>query len=573
VARKTTDELKQAFRSDGYDVSRLVEYQGARGLLAEHSTAKTRDPRNPGPGAAKRAYYVEGNGYQMGYLMGLMAEPQVQRMTWDFTNAVTPSFVSPDLSGLSRNVVIQILVEIVRSYCQVIYAAHPNDIPRQLLDEMRGIADGCRAANPSTPVTYERVLALNAGQDCLVAVAYTGLGLYDHVEKILSRLGGVFSFLSRFSWLVPLAKSLLPKLKPEFFRVPLACNAFAAFGNATRDHKCYFGRDFQFPAAGVLQDTACMVIYNPDYQVDGGRPALPLVSVSAPGFAGAITSMNAAGVGIGVDMAPSGNCDPARPGLNSLLMVRHAGHCGYGAQGAVDAMVAAQRGASWMYPVGDGPNSRAAVVESGKTVEALDFLGYPPPDLRPLLPAGPFDPARRGLMVRWNDWQYPARYHQFNKALFQKMGYVWDEANFGERGYLNPSWHGGPVDQVFFFAPQREMKNDLMVVTNHFIIPEMRLCAMYEWSNAVARAKACDILWRYDELNRQCLEAYGTIDEAVARRLIDFLSPAGPFKDYYGDNPVIEGSVSLCNLTDRVIDSHFGYQPDPWVRLTLPRYV
>jgi hypothetical protein len=241
-------------------------------------------------------------------------------------------------------------------------------------------------------------------------------------------------------------------------------------------------------------------------------------------------------------------------------------------------MVAAQRGASWMYPVGDGPNNRAAVVESGRTVQTLDFLSFPPPEMKPLLPSGPFQPAQRGLMVRWNDWQYPGQYMQFNRALFQKMGYEWDEAAFGERGYLNPSWHGrarhgGPVDQVYFFAPQREAKNDLMVVTNHFVIPEMRLCAMYEWTNAVARMKMCDILWRYDELNRQCLEAYGSIDESTARRLIDFLAPTGPFKDYYGANPVIEGSVSLCNLTDRVIDSHFGYQPDPWVRLTLPRYV
>jgi hypothetical protein len=567
VAVRTTSELTQAFAADGFVVRRAVEFQNMRGMLAEHRTA-----RNTQTSVPKRAYYVEGSGYQMGYLLGLLAEKDIRRMTVDYVNNVIPAFISPDLAGVSRQLAFQILLYIVKVWCQGVYAAYPNDIPEPLKQEMLGLVAGCKAADPNSSVTYENLLTLNVGVDALVAAIYTGLGLYERIDPILDKLGGRFAFLARLKPLAPLARALLPRPRPEFFRVPLACNAFAAFGNATNDRRCYFGRDFQFPSAGVFQDTACLVIYNPSYNLADNQPALPLVSQTAPGFVGSVTAMNRAGVGIGVDMLPSANCNPLRPGLNSLLMVRHVGHAGNGADKAVDAIVAAQRGASWIYPLADGANNRAVIVEAGMTTDNLDYLSYPPAWLKPLLPTGPFAPSRRGLFVRGTDWQCPAQYQQYNQRLFQKMGYAYDPAQFGERGYLNPDWRSGP-NQSYFFAPQREAKPDLVVVGNHALVPEMRLCAMKEWTNIVGSGKMADILWRYDELNNQCLAAYGSIDENKARELIDFLSPKGRYKDYYHGNPVVEGSVTLCNLTDKTMASHFGYHDDDWVRLTLPAYV
>jgi hypothetical protein len=567
MAKKTTDELTQAFVADGYDVKDVQLYQNQRGIRAEHRTA-----RNTRTSAPKKAFYVEGNGFQMGYLTGLLAEEDVSKMAGDYVEKVILAFIAPGLTGLSHSIVYHILLAIVKEYCQVTYALHRTDIPKQLQDEMNGIVAGCKASNANSSVTYENILALNAGQDCLVSLIYTGIRLPDWIEHILPKLGGEYAVLAEHPEGVARARGMLPELKPEFFRLPLACNAFCAFGDATNDGKVYFGRDFQFPTASVLQDHACLIVYNPAYPVGDGRPALPLVAMSAPGFVGAITAMNAAGVGIGVNMVPAGNCDPGRPGLNSLLLVRHAGQCGYGAAGAVAAIVAAQRGASWCYPIGDA-GGRAAFVEGGRTIDHLDYLSYPPPDYKPLLPKGPFQPAQRGVMVRWNDWQYPMEYLQYNQALFQKMGCRWDQAQFEERGFIDPLWHGGPVDQTFFFAPQRESKSDLLIAANQFIIPEMRLCAMRTWTNLVAKSKMSDLLWRYDELNKECLEAYGTIDEAAALKLINFLSPKGKFPAYYGNDPIIQGSVSLCNLTNRIIHSHFGYHDDEWVKLTLPRYV
>lgn len=48
------------------------------------------------------------------------------------------------------------------------------------------------------------------------------------------------------------------------------------------------------------------------------------MSVGAPGFIGAMTSMNTYGVAMGVDMLPSAACNVMRIGVNSLLLVRTA---------------------------------------------------------------------------------------------------------------------------------------------------------------------------------------------------------------------------------------------------------
>lgn len=574
MAFKTDAEIREGFDSDQFVVKRTVTWEGMRGYAAEHKTAK-----NTATGKPKQAFYVEGSGYQMGHLMGQLAEPDVRRMTTEFVDKIVLAFINPKLEGLTHDLIYEALMHGIKEWCKIVYGLHPGDIPEPLRQEMQGIVDGCRYEDSTSPVNYEDLLALNVGVDVLVSVVYTGLGLLDWVGAIVPKLAARVPGMAGMSPAELQSKGLLPQLKAEHFRVPLnfGCNAFAAFGNAVAApySQFFFGRDFQFPTADVFQDTACLVVYNPTYSLPNGQPALPLVSQTAPGFAGSVTAVNSLGVGIGVDMVPSGNCDPDRPGLNSLLMVRNAAHSGYGAAKAVDAMVAAQRGASWLYPIGDGKNQQAVVCEAGQTTDNLDYLSYPPDEVKPLLPSGGFQPSYRGVFARWNDWQYPAQYLQYNPGLFNYMKRPYDPAKFGARAYLNPDWKDGPdkVDQGYFFAPQRESKPDLLVVTNHYLVPEMRLCAMKEWTNVVAKDRIPDVLWRYDELNNECLDKYGSIDYATARKLIDFLSTKGQFPDYYGANHVIEGSVSLCDLVERTIESHFGYQEDEWVKLALPKYI
>ena len=111
----------------------------------------------------------------------------------------------------------------------------------------------------------------------------------------------------------------------------------------------------------------------------------------------------------------------------------------------------------------------------------------------------------------------------------------------------------------------------------------MRYFAMHRWTQKIIGKRVNDIQWRYDELLRQLqdrLKEKGSIGISDAKELISFLAPHGKYREYYADNPKsrngkeirIEGAVSVFELKSKVVESHYGYYCDKWVRLTLPAY-
>jgi hypothetical protein len=373
------------------------------------------------------------------------------------------------------------------------------------------------------------------------------------------------------------------------------CNGFSIFGEAATGNAHFMGRDFMFPTADVFQNVACLTIYNSD------ENEFPMVSMTAPGFVGSITAMNTKGVACAVDMVPSGNCDPDRPGMNSLPLVRHSIVHGGSCEAAVDVMVNTQRGVSWIYVLADGMNDKSCIVEAGKSTDNIDFLKYPPCYLRllGLLPTKKFIDQhssiqpQKGLMVRWSDYGYSFEYiAKFNKRLWKfykpiirffknRRIRIYPDA-FDEDGYINKTHSDENCPYSYYFAPQRDRRNDVVLTTNHFVAPEMRLCAMFPWTGFVAQGELDDIQWRYDELNYEILAALkddNTIDFNKAKDLISFLRPDGKFKEYYNpdDKPLSEvqvhGSISILDLKNKIIESLYGYFADQWVRITLPNYI
>jgi hypothetical protein len=155
---------------------------------------------------------------------------------------------------------------------------------------------------------------------------------------------------------------------------------------------------------------------------------------------------------------------------------------------------------------------------------------------------------------------------------------------FDERGYINRTWKDTNCPGPFYFAPQRENRPDVLIATNHCITPEMRLTSMNEWIALLAGGNQNEIQWRYDELNREILDALdaapGGIGESAAWDLIDFLRPGGKFPDYYNPGSAqdwrqvqVHGSVTLCELTGRTMTSRFGCYGDDPVTLHLERYL
>jgi len=273
--------LEEAFNKDGYEITGHIMKFGRLGIVAEHRTAFNYDT-----GEKKKVYYVEGTRYEMGYLLGFLAELQVMEMTRDFSEQLPLLFIGSRNPGKIK-FIGNALKSIVKTFVKPSFASQPQGIR----DEIRGLADGCRERNPGTGVTPGDLMVLNIGFDILLSMVYTGTFLK----------AGLFG------------------LMPVDFKIPFMCNAFSIFGKSAGGGH-YFGRDFMFPSAGVFHRTATMVICNP---VDeNGNESVPFVSVTAPGLVGSISAMNMKGIAIGLDMSVGFNCNPENIGVNSLALCR-----------------------------------------------------------------------------------------------------------------------------------------------------------------------------------------------------------------------------------------------------------
>jgi len=620
--------LKAAFDKDGFQVKNLkedemfdhikyvkpqgyMEFQGKIGVLAEHKTAK-----NTVTGKAKRAYYIEGNNYQMGFLMGLLSESEVSRMTTDYIDKVIFDFFKSDLiskyaASFLGDMIQRLLIKIVIEKSQ---GMRP-DIPDEYIEELDGLYDGCQAANVQSRVRFERLWALNFGIDCLLSHLYTGKIFTDQ------------------------------KVPAFLLNIPIMCNGFFLNGDVVTDKGHFYGRDFMFPPAGVFQDVACLVVYNPTRIMEGDT-VQPIVSQTAPGIIGSIAVMNTSNVAAGIQMSPSMLCNPNRPGFNSMLLIRDAVHHSNTIDTFIDRIVEAPRGVSWLYTVADGKTGKNCTLETGCKIEggSFPYLAFAPEGYKKHLPDEKYilnmrkkyntpEPLK-GLMPRWPDYNFPSDYvTDFNKGLwehfdgdflkqvskstqdiigdlvemltFSKLRLTklvaavirelkelfedvkYDPAAFGEKGYINKTFKDNQCPGPYYFPPQREKHSDLLLLTNHFITPEMRLTCMSDWIATIASSFLNDIQWRYDELNFQLLTAIEeavknkkTIDMETAWKLLNFLEPSGKFPGYY--NPgnkkkwqevEVWGSISLFDMKNGIIRSRYGYYGDEPVSLTLSRYI
>ncbi|MBU0596472.1 hypothetical protein KJ567_07300 [Candidatus Bipolaricaulota bacterium] len=609
VADDRIEGLKKAFEQDGFEVvaSAKVDVTTTRvGLLAKHRTAKNKGIER------KRAYYVEGSPWEMGYLMGRLAERTIHHMSENYIENYIRQMIPWAANRKWREKDWPLYDWLVKRVNDLVPAGvPPHESLRRRIAEIQGMVAGCREVNPATEVTEERLWMLNAGVDCIFSL------VYEH--KLLS---------------------LLDKKKAAKIQPLTACNGLAVLNDAA-DDGALFARDFMFAACDVFQDAACLVIYN-TFSPDPGDP-LPIVSMTAPGFVGSISAMNTNGVAAGVDVVHGGNNHPDHLGINSLLLVRHVVESGPTIEEAARQAWSVPRGVTWLYPMaghGEDGRDRACVVEasatprdeSGMPVEELDFLSYPREELRRegLLPTREYltqnvskaSPYHSGVMVRWENFEDPCGdrgYGSFNEGLWTRtkaMEQAWKKVRdqLGPEGMINAKHTENRCPSGSYFAPLRAEPGNIVLTSNHYVCPEMRLTAMDERCTRLDSRYASDSQWRYDELNRLVqrarwydeetgtrLDVPNRIGGSKAKELINFLEPRCtnarcPFtlpgycfhyKKYHskacrsrwarkkeGMDPVeIEGAISLFNFKYRTIESYFGYYGDPWVKLQLMNYV
>lgn len=572
AAPRSTESIILAFEQDGFEVTDMVTYHGARGFLARSRTAT-----NYETGERKPAYYVEGTGYQMGYLMGLLAPQVVERMANDYVYNFIPCMLNPNGDPEKYRMLWKLIWSFITLRTRKLRNKYPKDVPEIYVAEMKGLVDGCKKATHGTStVTLDKLWNLNTAFDLILALVYTNFGFSNFLRFLKKRFTGF-------------QRSMLV--------MPAFCNGFSVFGEGTSsgdDH--FFGREFMLSTGNTLEFTASMIICHP-FDKYHHRSPQPFVTMSAPGFTGSLTAMNSCQLGLGVNTIPAANCRPSRPGLNSILMVRHCAQYATSASDVVDMMAESQRGVAWLYIAADGRNDKAVVVEAGRKEAQVDGLQYPSYGLHKLLPGEDFlrrhphpVPEREGLMQRWNDYEYPAAYFRFNEHLFRYYKKSYNAGWFSEDGMIDKDLKEDNCPRTFYFAPQRESKKDMILVTNMYLIPEMRLCMMspatVRKANApqaikIAKTTYDDIQWRYDALNKTLLDAYGSIDFDKAQEIIDFLNPNGRYPEYSSKHPTssdgkvrtIQGTISVCDLKALVMKSQYGYYTDEWVWITLPDYI
>ncbi len=547
--------LSEAFASDGFRVvKRAFTQSGGMGLMAKHLTAANYDT-----GEKKAAYYLEGTSYERGYLLGLLAEPAVADMAISFADNIV--FDQMGLDFLNRFTWLQkLLVALVEELTHSAW----QSLPAHVHDEAAGLLDGCRKSNPNTKVTKSRLIVLNAGIDTLLALLYTGGMLREQA----------------------------PLLKAEDIHIKLMCNAFSVFGpQAGGGH--YFARDFMFASGAVLQNNVAHIIHRPlGRESERGHGH---VSVTAPGIIGCFSAMNARGVAGGINMSPAANCDPQRMGMNSLLLLRECVMRGGSAREAAAVIKAVRRGVTWNYVLSDGGEDTACTVEAGASWPHTEYMNMPPPALRQYLPDAdyfaqyPAAPIVDGAAVRWYGDPLPQEYLSFNRNLWQ----AWNASNsphitlhanaLEPDGFINRTQEEKNCPSTQYFAPLRALTG-VHMTGNHFLMPQMRMCAMDSWVARLTLGHANDIQWRYDALRSEISKALikdGSINFAAARRLADFLAPYGAYPAYYQRKPKsrdgralrIEGCVSVFDLKECAAESHYGYFADEWVKTTLPNYL
>lgn len=597
--------LRSAFVADGYDfdpdadltVCPFGDGQSCVGIVARHQSATNYQTTLP-----KLAYYVEGSPRQIGWLIGRMAEPDIHRMAYDYVRNVVFDFAGVDWKASTE----KILGKWIYRYILIKLWRITRDVPEECIEEIRGIRQGCLAANPKTKVSYKRLKVLNFGVDTIQSL------LFDF---------GPWRFALQFITIVTLVKNALKarakaiaislkpgaakpelakvhplhyRLKGDRFQLPILCNSLSVFGDSAKDAGHYFGRDFMFPTAGVYHKTSAMIIYKP---TDG----YPFVAQTTPGFVGVAAAMSCVdeekgGLGIGINLVGGSNTCRKRPGFNSLALARYSIQQADSLQRIVDYIAGKRRGVSYLYPVSDGVNDEAAIIEAG--VSAENRLPYKniKETLLPRLPDDEFLKEKKteewnsGIMVRRHDYSYRQEYLAFNKDLFKAGDKILPDDAHAPQGSINASYEEKNCPSTCYFPPQRESKHDVLISTNFYVIPEMRMYSMSEWVAEVSSSEADRMQFRYDDLNKRVLNRLGQsgpMDLSAVQEAITFLRPfsmvdgrkePGPNAGYYikpeaCGELIIDGSVSVMDLKNLIMKCHYGFYVDEWTQISLKNYL
>jgi len=585
--------VEDILASQGLTLVGEVTYDGDTGYLAEYQDL-AKAPKMP-----KYCLVLTGKPFNMGYQAGYLLPDRTHVMLTDFIRRIALNEllgmlgidIDPD-SDQAKDIFKTFYDEAVKNYSGRV----EQYIPDYLKDEMEGLVQGVR--DQGYDVDYNQVLLLNQGVD---STYFFLASLFNKVpddpnddwdahemalnlfSSILKKAGkqGIANNGSKLSGLNLDTSSLMR----------FGCNEFVISGSATKGGQTYHGRDFMFGTGDVYQDAACVMVYLPD-------SGYPFVTVAPPGFVGQAVGINIEGLSIGMDVC-QGAAFGKNPGVGCMLVARHVLQQCPDLSSAIDTVKGMPRGVPWIYVIGDNEIDNdygcGVALEVGRSDDmdpelGADFNGlnvlswlqqallYSSIDARDgilfndnlddILPENPND----GIMIRRAKWQFPEE--------FKEWGMTFDDP---------PDFSG--LDLGVYFPPQREDKDDVVIATNHFILPRMRFTQQDPIVRLLYGAgPLAESVWRYDTMvayitDEDKYDFYGNIDffgddpEIPARGsaawIIDFLNTNGENEWFYW-KPIdqeVHGHHVIMNNTTKELKGLFGYMTDPWVGIDLQKFV
>jgi hypothetical protein len=482
----------------------------------------------------KRLAVLTGSHYNMGRQMSSLYPEGTYRMVKEYPIRLMESFI-----GMKQKDYPKLFDLIFKAQNILARGAAFKDkaIPQVLLEEMQGVADGATAAG--YPITFDDVLALSEGYDALFSIFQSGIISSFAEIASLSKTLGAEDYVT-----VKDGKVLFPKANPS----AIGCNGFVVSGRATEGGRVYHGRDFMFPTGDIFQDEAVTAVYLPDER-------LPFTAVTAPGIVGLTAGMNSKGISMGVDVV-YGCGTRSTPGIGCLLVIRDIMENASGLDEAIERMKEMNRGVSWIYVLAGGEHSsrftNGVAIEEGMSVGTNGRAFKTGADLLPLIQQIQYaslisrldssDMPEAGMMFRTQDWMFPEAF----------------------KGMEN-------------FYEQIEEWDDVVVATNHYITPNMQFTTLSPWMELIGSPdrKTSQTRERYEDLVSRIGKAYGSIDFAAARDLIDFLNPNRGEWNKYAVNGQIEGHHDIFDNQALVMEALYGYYHpgEPWVRVDLKPFL
>jgi len=609
------DRLTQAFAKDQCILEDVVKYK--QGLAAtaitpasnyvdyEMDASETARRILSREGPKKRIIYVHGSPFEMGYTMGRLLPDQIESLCTTYIQHIAPSFISEafDMAMVVAPLFYQTAYELILSVLTDLLIEGSNrafwtsykqgDIPKRYLEEMNGLVEGVRSTNLFTPVTLDRVIAANYGLDYMIALAFSG--------TLILRLQKEWQMLPED------LRAQVP-FKSEFIAAPDMCNSFMASKGATVDRKVFLMRDFQFGNAHVYHRNCTIIIRHP---TEPGR--MTHVGVGMPGLLGYVTFLNAPGVAFGINLVHTGAVDLDRIGLGFMFMMREQAESAHNIHESEQILKSFYRGAPWIYYGVDkqGDMKVFETVSSKWSVDKINAQQWVSSKLI-LLPSQKhmekwYDPKFvQGVWARTGTPKIRDADHELRKwsaPMFEHFEST--EVTQSERwipgGFLFRSWDDERdiVNKIsnHYFPPWRTIGSDVVVATNSFLNPLLRLTQMH-WVSTITQKSGLGCQWRYDTMVDLIKRSYGKLDYETCRNIITFLSPwkqptypqnARPYRQAVPDvfaqqyattgvkliEPavIIAGSISLVNVTDMKLENQSGYWGNDFYSVTLTNYL